>query len=102
MMNQKPKWPRKQRLSEYAKNNFVDPKAERANLCRQCRQGELPATKEGNIWFIWVLPDGSAAYGYSEDKPVQQQTKIDRPKTGNALADAILSNYVMDKGIELR
>ncbi|WP_137169364.1 hypothetical protein [Marinomonas sp. FW-1] len=98
----KPKWPRKQRLSEYAKNNFVDPKAERANLCRQCRLGELPAVKEGNIWFIWVLPDGSAAYGYSEDKPVQQQAKIDRPKTGNAIADAILSNYVMDKGIELR
>lgn len=98
----KPKWPRKQRLTEYAKNNFTDPVAEHQRLRRQCKSGELPSVKDGGTWFVWVLPDGAPAYGYSEEVEQPKAVKLERIKTGNAIADSILMKVAIEKGTELR
>ncbi|MBJ7555431.1 hypothetical protein [Marinomonas spartinae] len=99
----KPKWPRKQRLAEFAKNNFTDPERELPRLRRQLKKGELPGELEGKLWFVWILPDGQPAYGYSESTPEKPKSKcIDQLKTGNPIADAVLLKYELKQGTELR
>ncbi len=99
----KPKWPRKQRLSEFAKNNFIEPERELSRLRRQLKLGDLPGELEGNLWFVWILPDGQPAYGYSEHTPEKpKERRIDQLKTGNPIADAVLLKYEITQGTELR
>jgi hypothetical protein len=101
-MTIKPKWPRKQRLTDYAKNNFTDPDGERQRLRRQCFSGDLPAVKEGGTWFVWVLPDGAPAYGYSEELEQPKSVVIEKIRTGNAIADAVLMKKALEQGSDLR
>lgn len=99
----KPKWPRKQRLADYAKNHFTDPDRELSRLRRQLNTGELPGELEGKLWFVWILPDGQPAHGYSESHPEKPKEKrIEQINTGNAIADAVLLKYEIKQGTELR
>jgi hypothetical protein len=104
MMSQiKPKWPRKQRLAEFAKNHFIEPERELSRLRRQLKLGDLPGELEGKIWFVWVLPDGQPAYGYSEHTPERpKEIRVEKTNTGNAIADAILLKHEINQGIRLR
>ena len=99
----KPKWPRKQRLRDYAKQHFIEPEKEVPRLRRQLQAGELPGELEGKLWFVWVLPDGEPAYGYQGDTPEKPKEKrIEQLSTGNAIADAVLLKYEIQQGTELR
>ena len=99
----KPRWPRKQRIRDYAKQHFTDPEKELPRLRRQLKAGELPGILEGKLWFVWILPDGQPAYGYSEDAPVKPEVKrVEQISTGNAIADAILFKHEIKQGTELR
>lgn len=100
----KPKWPRKQRLRDYAKQHFMDPEKELSRLRKQLKSGELPGVLEGKLWFLWILPDGQPAYGYSEDTPAKPKEKrVEQvAKTGNPIADAILLKHEIQQGTELR
>lgn len=100
----KPQWPKKQRVIDYLEV-FMDPDKERQRVVRQLRAGELPGIKEGSTWFVWVLPDGSPAWGYQSNQPVEkkQQIKIgDIANTGNPIADAVLLKMSIEKGVEIR
>lgn len=100
----KPQWPKKQRVTDYLEV-FMDPEKERQRVVRQLRAGDLPGIKEGSTWFVWVLPDGSPAYGYEYSQPPikKQQIKIaDIANTGNAIADAVLLRESIEKGVEIR
>lgn len=99
----KPKWPRKQRLGEFAANNFMNPTRELPRLRRQLKKGELPGELEGSLWFVWILPDGSPAYGYSETTPEKpKERRIEPVNTGNPLADAILLKHEFRQGMATR
>lgn len=100
----KSNWPKKQRLADYAKHNFTDPDSEKARLVKACRAGDLPAVKEGKLWYVWVLPDNTPAYGYSQSgsKTKRAEVKINEINTGNALADAVLLRKALKEGADLR
>lgn len=99
----KPKWPRKQRLRDYAKQHFIEPEKELGRLRKQLKTGELPGELEGKLWFVWVLPDGEPAYGYQGEAPERPKEKrIEQISTGNPIADAILLKHEIKQGTELR
>ena len=100
----KPQWPKKQRVSDYLAV-FMDPEKERKRVLRLLRTGVLPGIKEFGTWFIWVLPDGTPAYGHKTIEPEIKQKKAkleDIANTGNPIADAVLLRMSIEKGVEIR
>lgn len=100
----KTQWPKKQRITDYLEI-FMNPEQERQRIVRKLHNKELPGVKDGKMWFVWVLPDGSPAYGYDANEPQQKEKKIkieDIANTGNAIADAVLLRMSIEKGVEIQ
>jgi len=92
----KTKWPKKQSITDYIRHNYTDGGRSRTAILSDLKQGKLPGIKDGGKWYIYVLVDGSPAYGYSETRSdYAELASLGRTGsiklTGNRTADAILA-----------
>lgn len=99
----KPKWPKKQCLRDFIQSHYTDGSRSRDAIINDIKQGRLPGVKEGRKWFIYVLPDGEPAYGYSEEGKPDASTSSDEAVqlTGNPVADSILARLAANSGIKV-
>ena len=99
----KPKWPKRQSVTNYIAANYADGDRSRDAVICDIKARRLPGVKEGRMWYIYVLPDGSPAYGYSESTlEVSEATSEEVVLTGNALADSILARLAANAGLRVR
>lgn len=95
----KPKWPKKQCLRDFVALNYTDGSRSRDSIINDIKQGRLPGIKDGGKWFIYVLPDGEPAYGYTENRPGTESASTDAIElTGNSVADSILARLAANAG----
>jgi len=94
------KWPKKTPVRDYIAIEYTDGAKSSATVIRQIQNGDLPGVKDGGRWFVYVLPDGSPAYGYNENQPDRQEEETVK-LTGNALADAILAKQAANNGFKV-
>lgn len=99
----KPKWPKKQCLRDFIQCHYTDGSRGRDAVINDIKKGLLPGVKEGRKWFIYVLPDGEPAYGYSEEgRPGAAVSAGEAvPLTGNPVADSILARLAANNGIKV-
>jgi hypothetical protein len=98
----KPKWPKRQSVSNYIAANYADGDRSRDAVINDIKAGRLPGVKFGRKWYIYVLPDGEPAYGYSEGiEAGQPATEEAVDLTGNAIADSILARLAANNGMRV-
>lgn len=96
------RWPKKMTVRRYRELNYADDGRSQNTVVNDIKQGKLPGVKEGRKWYVYVLPDGSPAYGYSESKPVEPTTAEEAVTlTGNPLADSILAKIAANNGLRV-
>lgn len=99
----KPKWPKRQSITNYIAANYADGDRSRDAVINDIKCGRLPGERVGRKWYIYVLPDGSPAYGYSENMPAENQSQDEAVDlTGNALADSILARLAANNGMRVK
>lgn len=95
----KPKWPKRQSVTNYIAANYADGDRSRDAVINDIKAGRLPGVMVGRKWYIYVLPDGEPAYGYSENTPADTPASEEAVDlTGNALADSILARLAANAG----
>lgn len=97
----KTRWPKKQPLSDYIKLTYTEGGRCRSAVINGIKRGDLPGIKDGGKWFVYVLPDGSPAYGYSENQQQRDGTGERVSLTGNPIADAILAKTAANNGFKV-
>ncbi|MGB0468728.1 MAG: hypothetical protein ACPGF7_14520 [Pontibacterium sp.] len=103
-MTIKTRWPKKMPVREYRQLHYTDGGRCQGALVNDIKRGDLPGVKDGRKWYIYVLPDGSPAHGYSENAPTSMhETKHQESVTltGNALADSILAKVAANNGLRV-
>lgn len=95
------KWPKKQPVAEYILRNYTEGGVSNASVVRQIKKGTVPGIKFGGRWYVYVLPDGSPAWGYSENQPAAPQAEKSVKLTGNPVADAILAKTAANTGMKV-
>lgn len=97
---QKTRWPKKMPITNYIQLHYTEGGRCRTAIINDIKRKDLPGLKEGGKWFIYVLPDGSPAYGYSEEKPKQPAPERETVAlSGNTIADSILAKLAANNGL---
>lgn len=99
----KTRWPKKMPVSEYRRLHYTDGGRCQNALVNDIKKGDLPGVQIGRKWYIYVLPDSSPAYGYSEgSQPRQPQPKTEAVNlSGNKLADRIIATLAANNGLRV-
>lgn len=95
------KWPKKMSVSKYRKLHYADNDRCQTTLINDIKRGALPGIKEGGRWYVWVLPNNDAAYGYEPLNTAAADIDLKIERTGNQIADGILNRVASENGFNI-
>lgn len=93
------RWPKKVSVTDYMDIAYAEGGRCRNAVVNDIKRGDLPGIKVGGKWYVYMQANGEPAWGYKEGMPTSPRVTVTAPRTGNALADAILSKTLQKHGI---